>query len=292
MSNQSTQVSKPLSGMTKASDLNFALDRRNGSLRKYVQDSLANNQTPEHFIATMQTLWHSNPKFVGCEPMTFLKAGILAANLGLSVHPAMQEAYFIPYNNKRANKTEIQLQFGYRAMIKLMYRSPKIGMVEAKAVHQDDEFRYKFGLNSDLHHVPCGKVQNHETLTHAYVIVTLSNGMKKFLVLSKEEIEQYRKVSPNQKDWNTKKPSELPTGIWLEWYAAMAMAKVIKQIAKTLPLEADVQFSLKIDGAKIDDDTSLEFDDSNNLEYPEIEEPEITVETHEVPANDDDLFGD
>ncbi len=110
----------------------------------------------------------------------------------------------------------------YKGLAELMVRSGAVRHVEAHAVYEADEFKYRFGLNPQIDHVPALPRKEGARITHAYVILHLPFGRFAFEVMGAEEIDEIRKK--HSKQWKD--------GPLQGWYAKKT---VVRQIAKTVP---------------------------------------------------------
>src|SRR6185312_11254025 len=86
------------------------------------------------------------PKLAQCDQTSFLGAIMQCAALGLEPGGALGHCYLIPFENRRAERTEVQFIIGYRGMLDLARRSGQIVSLTARAVRKGDEFSYRFGV--------------------------------------------------------------------------------------------------------------------------------------------------
>ena len=106
--------------------------------------------TPERFTRIVTSALSSTPQLAETTPQSFLGAMMTAAQLGMEPNTPLGQAYLIPYKNK--GRLECQFQLGYRGMVELAYRSGEVTIIQAHAVHENDEFEYSFGLEPSLNH--------------------------------------------------------------------------------------------------------------------------------------------
>src|ERR1035438_6876527 len=85
---------------------------------------------------------------------------------------------------------EVQFQIGYKGWLALSHRSAKLQTVIARAVHENDEFDYSYGIVDKLVHKPArtdrGKV------TDYYAIAKVRGGGSSFQVMNRQEVEKHR----------------------------------------------------------------------------------------------------
>lgn len=101
---------------------------------------------------------YRTPTLALCEPKTVLGALMASVSLGLEPNTPQGHAYLIPYkrralqNNQWVDVYECQFQIGYRGLIVLGYRSPRIKSIEGEAIRQGDHFKHMKGSQNFLEH--------------------------------------------------------------------------------------------------------------------------------------------
>ena len=192
--------------------------------------------TPERFTRMALNALNNTPKLAECTQMSFLGALMSAAQLGLEPNTPLGQAYLIPYKNKGV--LECQFQIGYKGLLDLVYRNEMVQTVQAQTVHENDEFHYSLGLNSDLVHVPA-LTDRWESVAF-YALFRLDNGGYGFEVMSRADIDSFaskysKGISSAYSPWKTN-------------YEDMAKKTVIKKVLKYAPLKSDFQRALSNDG--------------------------------------------
>ena len=123
-----------------------------------------------------------------CTVESIRNALVNIALTGASLNPVLQQAFLIPRKGKCC------LDFSYRGLIKIATDSGGVLDIDATVVYENDlRFYYEMGLKPILKHVPVLSDQGKPT--HVYAIAILASGIKKFIVLNKEEIEKVKKSS-------------------------------------------------------------------------------------------------
>ena len=123
-----------------------------------------------------------------CTVESIRNALVNIALTGASLNPVLQQAFLIPRRGKCC------LDFSYRGLIKIATDSGGVLDIDATVVYENDlRFHYEMGLKPILKHVPALSDQGKPT--HVYAIAILASGIKKFIVLNKEEIEKVKKNS-------------------------------------------------------------------------------------------------
>lgn len=192
--------------------------------KSQIQASIPKHLTPERMIQMSATLIARNPRIAECSAKSLLGAVMQASVLGLPPIDSLGYCYFVPYNK------EVQFQIGYRGYIALARRSGELAKIYAEAVYSNDAFEYERGLEPKLVHKPC-MTGNRGEFRCVYAVYHLKSGFSDFVVLSKEDVEAYRRRSPSQKGE--------ATGAWKTDYAAMAKKTAVRRLSPYLPMQVD-----------------------------------------------------
>ena len=205
----------------KVETLNLDLAKIDHALVTILQDR------KERFLKTTWLAIRDNKELLNCDRMSLLGAVVKSAELGLELNTPLGLAYLIPYGGKAT------LQIGYKGMLNLAYRSPKIAVFEAEVVYEKDEFYYERGLNPVLKHIP-SEEKNRGEIKCVYAICRLTNGYSTFVVMTKAEVEEIRIKAKTSKIWN-------------EYYEMMAKKTALKRLVKYIPAEAELQTAVDLD---------------------------------------------
>lgn len=260
----------------KAEQISTMLGNYHGSLEKLLNSP----ERASRLIQVITTVIKRNPELQKCSPSSVIGGMLQAAMLNLDFNPNLGLCYLVPYGNK-SGSTDAQFQLGYRGMVTLAQRSGEITDIYAKCVYLEDEFYVEYGLNRNLKHIPnFNGTQIDDNITFVYAVAKTKNGGVYFEVLSRAEVEKLRKRSPMQK-YGVK-------GAWLTDYSEMAKAKVIKQLAKLLPMSTDYNYSVFTDGMVIKtsqtDLTKLDYQSEYDEELPP-ETTEEVIDNEAEPTN-------
>ena len=164
----------------------------------------------------------------------------------------------------------------------------------AECVFDGDIFDYRLGLEPALNHIPNADNDriDYNEITHAYAIAKYKDGGYNFVVLSKNQIERYRKLSQAQK------AKSAPTGVWADHYEAMAKKTAIRRLQTYLPLSIEQMEQTALDEKIINMD-AFKMNDKGAIEakYEEFETPyalvdEETGEMKESAPAEQDNFAD
>lgn len=232
------------------------------AMKPQIEKALPSVITVDRFSRMALTAVSSNPQLANCTPVSFMGALMQAAQLGLEPNTPLGQAYLIPFRNKGVD--EVQFQLGYQGTIELAHRSGQFKSIEARVVHENDEFEYEYGLEPKLTHKPA--LKNRGEAIAYYAVFKLTNGGFGFEVMSKEDIDNHaRKYS---KSFNS---SFSP---WKTSYDSMAKKTLIKQVLKYAPISVEFAREISTD-EKIKTEISS---DMMDVPAENIFETEATVE--------------
>jgi len=194
-----------------------------------IQEVLPKTMSAERFFQLAVSAYNSEPKLADCSTISVLSCVMKCAALGMepSAVDGLGRAYILPFYNRKTGGMEATFILGYKGMIDLARRSGEIQSISARAVYEGDEFRYAYGLNEDLHHVP---MHRSDKLIYTYCVAHFKDGGHYFIVLSRDDVEAARKAS---KAGNN--------GPWRTNYDAMAVKTAIRRAFPYLPVSVVAQ---------------------------------------------------
>jgi phage RecT family recombinase len=187
----------------------------------------------ERVAAAAQLAVMQMPAIGECDPKSIVLAVAKIAQWGLDIGTT---AHLVPFNTKVGEAwvkvcTPVP---DYRGMVEMIVRSGAARSVEARVVREGDSFRYAYGTQKFIEHIPTAK--STARITHAYAIANLRFQAFDFVVLDRDEIEAVRGKS---KQWAK---GELEA---CAWYAKKtAVRRVVNLIPKN-PKLAEILTSLE-----------------------------------------------
>lgn len=191
-----------------------------------IQSVLPKHVTADRMSRIALNVIRSNPTLLQCNINSLMGGVMEAAKLGLEPG-LMGQCYLIPFQNRKTNQYEAQFIIGYKGLLDLVRRSGQISTVEARTVHQNDAFDFDYGLDSKLNHKPA--LENRGEPIAWYAVAKLKDGGFSFLVMGKQEMEQYRDKYAKSKKF----------GPWVDEFDAMARKTVLRQLIKYLPISVE-----------------------------------------------------
>lgn len=231
---------------------NKAMEQMMVKMSEQIKKALPQHMSNERFQRVALTAFGSNPKFLNCDPVSFLAAMMDSAQLGLEPNTPLGQAYLIPYGNK------VQFQVGYKGLLELALRSGKIKTLYAHEVRENDKFEVKYGLHQDLIHEPVLKGERGDVIGY-YAVYHLDTGGHSFVFMTKEEVLTHARS----------KSKTFNNGPWQTDFDAMAKKTVIKQLLKYAPLSIEMQKAVVSDEtvkSELSEDMSLVNDETDSLE--------------------------
>lgn len=198
-----------------------------------MQSILPKHVTAERMSRIALNVIRTNPKLLQCNINSLMGGVMEAAKLGLEPG-LMGQCYLIPFDKKakvngqwQVVDTEAQFIIGYKGLIDLVRRSGQVSTIEARTVYENDKFDFDYGLNSTLTHKPT--LTDRGAAIAYYGVAKLKDGGSSFLVMSKQELEEYK----------TKYSKAGNYGPWKDEFDAMARKTVLRQLIKYLPISVE-----------------------------------------------------
>ena len=203
---------------------------------KKIHAAAPKHLTGERLAQVAMTEINRNPALAKASPISFVGAIMQCGALGLEPSGSLGHAYLIPFGNGKDSqgRPNIQLIIGYRGMLDLAKRSGQISSISARAVHENDDFKYSYGLEETVHHVPASGEPGE--LTHVYAVARMKDGGVQFEVMSVFDVEKVKKASKAS-----------ASGPWVTYYEEMAKKTVIRRLFKYLPISIEMQKAVTID---------------------------------------------
>lgn len=203
--------------------------------------ALPKHLNPERMGRIMLTELRRVPKLAECGKESLLGALMMCSQLGLEPGNGLGHAYLLPFERRakvsgqwQTVGVDCQLIIGYRGMIDIARRSGQIVSLAARAVHKNDHFAYRLGLDETIEHTPAEGERGE--LTHVYAVAKLKDGGVQFEVMSRHDVEKVR-LQSKAKD----------NGPWSTHFDEMAKKTAIRRLFKYLPVSIEMQRAVTID---------------------------------------------
>lgn len=187
----------------------------------------------DRFIRVVLNSALANPALIDADRRTFVSSCMKAAQDGLI--PDGREAALVIYNTKvkRDGREEwisaVQYMPMVAGLIKKLYESGEVLMVDAAAVYARDGFVWRRGDDPHLEHLPTMEAEPGEVVA-CYCVIKLKNGEIKREVVPRRDIDRARAVS---------KSNNGPA--WTQWFDQMGIKVAIRRASKQMPKADELQ---------------------------------------------------
>lgn len=196
--------------------------------------ALPSHITPEKFQRVVMTAAQQDPDILLADRRTLLMAATKCAQDGLL--PDKREAAFVIFNTKikRDGKDVWVKAVQYMPMIagiqKRAMNSGHIMSLQGHVVYANDHFVWQQGTDEKLEHKPLFPGDRGEPIG-AYAVARLKGDDRPlFRVMDRDRIEKARSISKNKDG-----------AVWNMWWDEMAIKTVVRNLAKSLPADAEVE---------------------------------------------------
>lgn len=243
------------------------MEKNKGEMMKLVPRHL----NPERMLKTAQQAATTTPALLDCYVPTFIGAVIQLAQLGLEPNTILGHAYLLPFNNRKADRKDVQVIIGYKGLIELARRSGMVLSFAAHAVYERDTFEFEYGLDEKLRHIPA--FGDRGNITHFYAVAKLKDGGHAFEVMTKSDVEKIR--DSGQGKFNQ---------VWKDHFEQMGRKTVVRRLAKFLPLSIEFSTAVELDNrAEGGTDQGLESVLDGDYNLVEEDMPQITEQAEVMP---------
>lgn len=225
--------------MEKTKENGIAIFQANlGKYEQTVSDLLGNKYgiTPQEFMVKVLNAVKKTPDLLKCNPQSLFGSILYFAEIGLPFNTPEGFGYILPYANKGG--TDATPIIGYKGLVEMAYRNPKVKSIRIQAVYEHDEFTYEYGTNEYIKHKPI-MVGNRGNLTAVYAIAKIDGIDPLFVVVHKPELDKIQKLS--KAGGSQYSPYNNGTDV----FNVMQSKVAIKLLFKTLP-KMDNEALLKV----------------------------------------------
>jgi recombination protein RecT len=215
---------------------------------------------PAEFMVKVLNAVKKTPELLKCNPQSLFGSIMYFAEIGLPFNTPEGFGYILPFSNK--GQMEATPIIGYKGLIEIAYRNPKIKSLRIQSVYENDEFDYEYGTHEFIKHKPC-RVGDKGKLTAVYAIAQIEGINPLFVVVHKPELDKIQKLSKSGGSQYS------PYNNGTDVFNIMQSKVAIKLLFKTLP-KTDNDALLKV----------LEMD--NKFDYEKNVKISATEEGYEV----------
>ena len=220
-------------------------------IRSKIANTLAGKKG-EQFVTDVVTLVNNDPKLATCDQVSLIAACLQAQTLNLSLNRNMGQAWIVPFEDRKNNRTMATFQIGYKGYVQLAIRSGQyrklnvLALKDGELVHWDPLFE-----EIELSLIADEKERAKTPTIGYYAMFEYINGFRKAMYWSRERMHehamQYSQAFRNDtaKGWTN--------SFWTKDFDAMAIKTMLRQlISKWGIMSVEMQSALESDGRMAD----------------------------------------
>jgi recombination protein RecT len=191
--------------------------------------------SPQEFMIKVINAVKKTPDLLKCTPQSLFGSILYFAEIGLPFNTPEGFGYILPYKSK--GQMEATPIIGYKGLVEMAYRNPKVKSIRIQSVYENDEFSYEYGTEEYIKHKP--SMTNRGNLIAVYAIAKIDGIDPLFVVVHKPELDKIQKLSKS--GGSEYSPYNNGTDV----FNVMQSKVAIKLLFKTLP-ETDNEALLKV----------------------------------------------
>lgn len=265
--NQIQKTASSVSQMTTFLSSNAVKNKVNAIVGAKEGDKLISN-----LVSNIQ----QNPTLAECTQGSIVN-GALAGH-ALKLDFALQQAYLIPFNDKKNGVKNAQFCIGWKGYIQLALRTGQYKHINVIEVRKGELKKYnRLTEEYEIEWIEDDNIRVNTPVSHYIAYIELVNGYSKSIVWSKEKMEnharKYSSAYQNDLKYNTSK------SFWTQDFDSQALKTLIRQIiSKYGVMSTEMQIAYKQDMGVIDENgnptyvDNAEIENSMNVEAEEIDE--------------------
>jgi len=245
-----------------------------GKYEKAVSDLLGNKYgiSPQEFMVKVINAVKKSPDLLKCTPQSLFGSILYFAEIGLPFNTPEGFGYILPYSLK--GQMEATPIIGYKGLIEMAYRNPKVKSIRIQSVYENDLFDYEYGTQEHIKHKPASV--NRGNLVAVYSIAQIEGINPLFVVVHKSELDKIQKLSKSGGSQYS------PYNNGTDVFNIMQSKVAIKLLFKTLP-KTDNDALLKV----LELDNKFDYDKNVKISatedgYEIVDAPEKTSATKQV----------
>jgi recombination protein RecT len=182
--------------------------------------------SPEEFMVKAINAVKKNAELLKCTPQSLFGSILYFAEVGLPFNTPEGFGYILPYKVK--GNVEATPIIGYKGLIEIAYRNPKMKSIRIQAVYANDLFEYEYGTTDYIKHKPI-VVGDRGDLIAVYAIAKLEGIDPLFQVVHKNELDAIQRLSKSgNSDYS-------PYNNGTDVFNVMQSKVALKLLFKTLP---------------------------------------------------------
>lgn len=234
-----TQTTTTTTEMTKAMTpaqqryqlISGGLEKAKASIAEMLPKHMSADRVIRSALATVAR----NPTLLQCTAQSIVSSVALAAELGLEPSGTLGSAYLVPFKDGKDGKMKAQLIPGYRGLIDLAKRGGEVINIEARIVHEKDEFEIVYGTETRITHKPA-VIDEPGNMICVYSIARLKDGSTQVEMMTAKQVLGIKARSKSRDN-----------GPWKTDFEEMARKSCVKRLVKYLPLSIELARAMQTD---------------------------------------------
>lgn len=200
-----------------------------------IRQALPKGADVERFKRVCVLAIQNDPKLLDCDQSSFFTACIQAATDGLV--PDGREGVILPYRDKRTGKVTASWQPMVWGLVKLVRMSGSIKDLNAYVVREGEHFQqWVDETGAHFKHVPLAESDD-QPVVAAYAFARTMEGGVYVESIGPKAIAQFRALSRGE-------------SVWGPWGDEMVKVRVLKRLAKRLPMAGEAQERIDLMNAR------------------------------------------
>jgi recombination protein RecT len=200
-----------------------------GKYERTVADLLGNKYgiTPQEFMVKVLNAVKKTPELLNCTPQSLFGSILYFAEVGLPFNTPEGFGYILPFSQR--GQMEATPIIGYKGLIEMAYRNPKVKSIRIQSVYEHDAFEYEYGTQEFIKHRPAAV--NRGNLVAVYAIAQIEGISPLFVVVNKAELDKIQKLS--KAGGSQYSPYNNGTDVFNIMQAKVAIKLLFKTLPKT-----------------------------------------------------------
>lgn len=232
----------------------------------------------EQFVTDVVTLVNNNPALGKCDQVSIIAACLQAQTLNLSLNKNMGQAWIVPFEDRKNNRTMATFQIGYKGYVQLAIRSGQYRKLNVLAIKAGELVRWDpLFEDIEVELIADEKERAKAPTIGYYAMFEYINGFRKAMYWSRERMKEH--ALQYSQAFRTDTAKGWTNSFWSKDFDAMAIKTMLRQlISKWGIMSVDMQAALEADGNVLDADF-VTAGEAVNEETGEVME----VPVHEKP---------
>lgn len=203
-------------------------------------------------IAARNAITRMEPdKIASLDPLSLAQCFVTMGELDLNPNAAMNEAYILPFYDRREQRTKAQLIIGYKGMMKIHKKYGDVERIDLDVIREGDKFEYgRSGEGDFFTHAPI--FGSGGAIIGAYARIVYKAGGFRIAVMTIDQLLEARRRALTKKsgsfDWGhaldksgrlRENIGSVPDTPWISNFESMCLKTVCRRALKYETLDVD-----------------------------------------------------